>query len=139
MPIQVIDSRRLSADENIWLRSLNKRLDISAFRQISAEMERQYKNARITAYLHAVTHANSGVMQEAIKMSKTAVTFDEVMENVGWAAKWEAKGETRGEERKAFAIAQNLVNMGMPIEAVVSVTQLDHEKIKVLYPSDAKT
>ena len=66
-------------------------------------------------------------------MSKTAVTFDEVMENVGWAAKWEARGETRGEKRKALAIAKNLVNMGMPIETVVSATQIDPEKIKGLY------
>ena len=131
IPIQVIDSRHLSADENIWLKSLNKRLDIEAFRQISAEMERHYKHTRILAYLHSVTHANSGVMQEAIKMSKTAVTFDEVIENVGWAAKW----ETRGEERKAFSIAKNMVNMGMPIETVVSATQLDPEKIKGLYGS----
>ena len=129
MPVQVIDSRRLSASENIWLRSLNKRLDIPAFRLISAEMERHYKNARILAYMHAVTHANSGVMQEAIQMSKTAVTFDEVMENLGWAAKWEAKAE----ERKAFSIAQKMASSGFPPETVISMTDLPPEKIKGLY------
>jgi len=78
-----------------------------------------------------------------------ALTVEQVFEEVGWTAKWEARGRAEGEargraegeargraegeERKAFGIAQNLVKMGLPLEAVVSATELDPEKVKALY------
>jgi predicted transposase/invertase (TIGR01784 family) len=43
------------------------------------------------------------------------------------------EGRAEGEERKAFGIAQNLVKLGLPVETVVSATQLDPEKVKALY------
>ena len=50
-------------------------------------------------------------------------------------AKWEA----RGEERKAISIAQNLVNLGLPPETVVSATKLDPEKVKALYQNSSNS
>jgi len=65
------------------------------------------------------------------------LTFEKVLEEVGWIAKWEARGkaigEARGEERKALAIAQNMVNLGLPAETVISATGLEPEKVKALY------
>jgi hypothetical protein len=128
LPIQVIDSRRLSADENLWLKSLSDKLDHAEVEQLSTEIARQDKAARIAAYLHAIAQANSETIQEAIEMART-LTIEQVFENVGWTAKWEA----RGEEHKAFSIAQNLVNLGIPFETVVSATQLDPEKVRAMY------
>ena len=86
-----------------------------------------------------------------------ALTVEKVLEEVGWIAKWEARGRAEGEaqgraegeaqgraegeaqgraegeEHKALAIAQNLVNLGLPLETVISATGLDPEKVKVLY------
>jgi hypothetical protein len=45
------------------------------------------------------------------------------------AAKLEAKGEARSQ----VSIAQNMVNMGLPLETVVSATRLEPEKVKALY------
>ncbi|MCL2139131.1 MAG: hypothetical protein FWH41_06325 [Treponema sp.] len=43
-------------------------------------------------------------------------------------------GQGKPEAKNAGpSISKNLVNMGMPIETVVSATQLDPEKIKGLY------
>jgi hypothetical protein len=56
LPIQIIDSRRLSADENLWLKSLSDRLNPVEITRISEEITRQEKDARITAYLN-VTRA----------------------------------------------------------------------------------
>jgi hypothetical protein len=132
LPIQVIDSRCLSADENLWLKSLSDKLDHVEVEQISTKIARQGKAARIAAYLHAIAQANSETIQEAIEMART-LTIEQVFENVGWTAKWEARGKAEGEEHKALAIAQNLVNLGIPFETVVSATQLDPEKVKTLY------
>jgi predicted transposase YdaD len=62
-------------------------------------------------------------------------------EDVGWTAKWEARGRAEGEAKgraegeihKALDIAQNMVNLGLPLETVVSATQLDIEEVRPLY------
>jgi hypothetical protein len=116
----------------LWLKSLSNKLDYTAFGRISAEIGRQGKAARVAAYLQAIARANPATLQEAIKMGD-ALTIEKIFEEVGWVAKWEARGRAEGEERKAFGIAQNLIKMGLPVEAVVSATQLDPEKVKALY------
>jgi len=131
LPIQIIDSRRLSADENLWLKSLSKELGYTAITQIDKEINRQGKAARLAAYLNAILHANPSVIQEAKEMGKIS-KLDRVLIETGLAAMWEARGEARGEQR-VFGIAQNLVKLGLPIETVISATQLDPEKIKPLY------
>jgi predicted transposase YdaD len=68
---------------------------------------------------------------------KQKLTIEQVIENTGLGAKWEARGETKGKAEgsveKAFAIAQNMVKLGLPFETVVSATQLEPEKVKALY------
>jgi hypothetical protein len=137
MPIQVIESRKLPAEENVWLRSLCGGLNDTERERISTEMTRQGKDAQIEAYLQVVTKANPKIIEEAFMGRKSSLTFEQALENVGLTAKWEARGRTEGiaegEKHKAFAIAQNLVNMGLPFETVVSATQLEPEKVKALY------
>jgi hypothetical protein len=144
LPIQVIDSRKLPLEENIWLKSLSDELDYLGFKQVSTEIVRQGKAVQIAAYLEAIARANPVSIQEAIRMG-SALTIEKVLEEVGWIAKWEAKGEARGEakgeargeakgeEQKALAIARNMVNLGLPVETIISATQLDPEKVKALY------
>ena len=128
LPIQLIDSRRLSADENFWLKSLNKQLDPLTVLQIKFEVRRRDKAVRIQAYMNAITMANVHAIEEAMKMANEAQLLEDLMVRTGLAAKLEA----RGEERKALAIAQNMFDMGFPIESVVSATKLDSEKVKKL-------
>ena len=128
LPIQIIDSSRLSADENLWLKSLRRELKYTAITQIGTEINRQGKAAQIAAYWYAITHANPAAIKEAIEMGDS-LTLEDVLVETGLAAKWEAEGETKGR----FGIAQNMVKLGLPIETVISATQLDPEKVKTLY------
>jgi hypothetical protein len=48
LPIQIIDSRRLSADENLWLKNLNKELGYMAITQIDKEINRQGKTTVVS-------------------------------------------------------------------------------------------
>jgi len=128
LPIQIIDSRRLSAEENLWLKNLSKELEYTAITQVGTEIDRQGKTARLAAYWNAIMHANPAAIQEAIEMRKYS-KLDRVFIETGLAAQWEADGE----QRKAFGIARNMVNMGFPIETVISATELDPEKIRTLY------
>jgi len=97
-PIQIIDSRKLSAEENLWLKGLSDDLNYSIFRKINAEIARQGNDTRITAYLYAITQANPVALKEAIKMGNK-LTLKKVLEEAGWIAEWEEKGRNEGIEQ----------------------------------------
>jgi len=134
LPIQIIDSRRLSTEENLWLKGLSDRHDGQSFSRIDEEISKKAKTARLRAYLYTITSANPEATKEAIKMGKKN-KFNQLMEEIGLAAEWEARGRAEG-ERKVFGIAQNLVKLGLPIETVISATQLDPEKVRALYQTN---
>ena len=136
LPIQIIDNRRLSADENIWLKDLDNKLEAPEIRRITTEIFRQGKAARIKAYLDVITKANKEKLQEALEMSDTALTLEEVFRKAGllekWRAEGEARGEARGEEKKAMEIAKNLLKNGFSVEQTANLSGLDITKVIAL-------
>jgi predicted transposase/invertase (TIGR01784 family) len=46
--------------------------------------------------------------------------------------KGRAEGRTEGERLKAIAIAQNMLEIGLPVEQIVQATGLTHEEIERL-------
>ena len=133
LPIQIIDSRKLSAEENLWLRDLDNKLEAWEAERLLLEARRKGKAARILAYIDAIGRANYGAIKEAMKMSNAVISFDELLEITGANDRAEARGLAKGAERKALAIAENMVNMGLPIETIVSATQLEIETVEKLF------
>jgi hypothetical protein len=132
LPIQIIDSRKLSEDENLWLKGLDNRLGVSEIQRVTDEINRQGKAARIRAYLDVITRANKKSLEEAMKMSDTALTLDKIFEEAGLVAKWEARGEARGEEKKAAEIAKNMLRSGISMEQTAALSGLGIDKVKLL-------
>ena len=67
LPIQVIDSRKLSAGKNLWLKGLDNRLGTREMQDVAAEIQRRGKAAKIKRYLDAITRANTASLQEALR------------------------------------------------------------------------
>jgi hypothetical protein len=138
LPIQIIDSRKLSAAENLWLKSLRDQLNSSETTQISEEITRKKKDAQITAYLNVITEANTESIQEAMEMNqrKQKLTIDQLCENVGWAAKWEARGEAKGKaEGRAegtLEIARKMKQAERPFREIAEFTGLSQKAIQKL-------
>jgi len=130
--IQVINSRKLSADENLWLKELDNQLEMPDLQRVTAEIVRLGKTARIKAYLDVVLKANRKSIKEALKMSDTSLTLDEIFEEAGLVAKWEG----RAEERKAREIAKNLMKRNRPIDEIIEDTGLTREEVENLRNSD---
>jgi len=128
LPIQVINSRRLPADENLWLKSLSNRLDTSAFSRINEEVTRQGKAARIAAYLDVIIRANTGTVEEVIKMSDVPLSIAKALEEAGWTAIWEETGRREG----SIEIARNALTKGLSIEMIHDITGLPSEVIATL-------
>ena len=63
-------------------------------------------------------------------MRKSKLTLYDVYVQTGLAAELEA----RGEERKKVEVARNLINLGLPLQTVISATGIDPEKAKALCP-----
>ena len=133
IPVQVIDSRKLPASENLWLKSLRKRLGPVELLQLGDAGVKE-NDALVNPYFHAIALANPDAIEEAKKMSSSAKTLDEVLERTGLIAEW----ESRGEERKSLKIARNMINSGFPLETVVSMTELEYEKVKALFEETLK-
>jgi len=124
LPIQIIDNRKLSEKENIWLKDLDNKLEPPEMRQITAEIRRQGKAARIKAYLDVIAKANREVLEEVIRMSDTALLFEKVFEEVGWIAKWEARGEVKGEARGRQEEKKNIINLLKSGKSAEEIIQL---------------
>jgi hypothetical protein len=139
MPIQIIDNRKLSSEENLWLKSLDNRLGRQEIERIGAEAQKHSKTARIKAYIDVIARANKECLEE-VMMSDSALTLEDVFRRTGFLAKWEAEGEARGiavgvaegEERKATEIAIKMLRNGFSMEQTATLSGLDVEKIKAL-------
>jgi len=59
--------------------------------------------------------------------------LEQVFKDTGLIDEWKAEGRAEGREEGALGIAQNMVKLGLPIETVISATQLEPEKIIPLY------
>jgi len=98
LPIQIIDSRKLSAEENVWLKNLRKNLKRSDVELISMKITQQGKAARIAAYAYAIAQAyfnTLNTMKEKNMTSKTTFEYDpkhlQMLEEGGWFAKCEER------------------------------------------------
>jgi predicted transposase YdaD len=131
MPIQIIETKKLPAADNIWLKNLSNDLDVKSMDSIIAESNRQGKAVQIKAYINAVLQANSQIFQEVLQMGR-AKTLEQVLEESGLTVAWEARGEERGEERGKREIAQNALREGSSLEFVQRITGFDFDTVAKL-------
>ncbi|MDR2663693.1 MAG: hypothetical protein LBC31_11920 [Treponema sp.] len=135
MPVQIIESKRLREDDNIWLRDLRGGLDAGRLRKVLELSKGMPKGSPLSAYINMVLRANPQGLQEVLKMSDAAL--EAVFEEFGLTEKWIEQGieqgREQGEEQAKLLIAKNLVNMGWGIESVAKATELDASKLQALY------
>jgi hypothetical protein len=137
LPIQIIETKKLS-EEEVWLKELGNDLDKEGIAKVLEESGKKGKAEYIRAYLEAVLQANAEKVKEALGMSKTAITLDQVLEEAGLTAKWEARGEMRGEirgevkggQKKALEIIKKALAKGMPVGDIADITGYDAGSIE---------
>jgi len=129
LPIQVIDSRKLSEDENIWLKDLYDKLNEQEKRRIATEIQKLGKDkaALMKAYLYVIQRANLKSLREAGEMFNIDLAWDNLLVETGYAARWEARGEARGRQEGILEIARKMKEMGFLAEQIQAVTGLPAE------------
>jgi hypothetical protein len=136
LPIQIIETKRLSEEENLWLKSLTNDLEAGAARVI---LEGR-KEAPLSACMDVLLRANPEAFLEAWNMANSTRTFEEVFTEAGIIPQWIERGlkqglergKKEGEEKKARAIARNLLAKGWTVEDVAETTELPLEKVRSL-------
>jgi len=110
IPIQIIDSRKLTAEENVWLRSLRSDLDYSDVELINIKIAQQRKSLRVGAYAYAVMHSYyKKTMEDRYMTSGVSLEYEQAFmkkfkplaEKAGWFDKW--KAEARQEFQTVIA------------------------------------
>jgi hypothetical protein len=97
MPIQIIESKKLTREGNLWLRDLSVGLrgqDVSA---VLEESRLVRDDMRVNAYVYAILQANAEAVKEMKDMAN--VTLEQVLEERGLIAKWEARGAQKAEQK----------------------------------------
>jgi len=130
LPIQIIETKKLSEKENRWLESLRGGLKETRLGVIFEEGKKLAREINIDAYLDVVLRANMETFTEVYKM--TAPTLKEILTEVGFLPEWEKQISERGIERGQEKTARNLLGMGMPIEDIARASELPIEKIRSL-------
>ncbi|MDR0637045.1 MAG: hypothetical protein LBF87_08200, partial [Treponema sp.] len=90
--IQVIESKKLSFEENLWLKGLSDDLNAEAAGAILEESRKREREPDLGAYIYAILSANKKTIREVLNMAEGTLPFDELMEELGLAAKWEKRG-----------------------------------------------
>jgi len=126
LPIQIIETKKLSKKENQCLESLRKGLNESSLRGILEEGEKWSQEINIDAYMDVVLRANMKTFLEVDKM--TAPPLEEIIKKTNFYSEWEKRKIEQGQEKTA----RNLLGMGMPIEDIARASELPIEKIRSL-------
>ena len=125
IPIQIIHTVKLSEEENLWLRNLNR--DLSEENLLWAHgVGREYSSRLdLNAWLQAVFAANHKAIEEIFsKEEKRMLTaeFCETIEKIGLGEKWRQEGR--------LETAQVLFTEGFTIENIARITRLPLEMLK---------
>ena len=137
MPIQIIESKKLSKDENIWLKSLTNDLETAS---AAAILKKRHHGMFPSAYFDILLRANPGVFLEVTRMGNGTMTFEEVFTKAGIIPQWIERGREEGREegieigmeKREKEIARNALAEGLPFEKVQNITGLDIKTIKSL-------
>ncbi|MDR0465021.1 MAG: hypothetical protein LBG94_07915 [Treponema sp.] len=152
LPIQIIESKRLSDRENLWLKSLKYNLEISNADAIIKESENRTERVSLSAYFSILLDTNPDIFEElqnmAVRTRKKRETFEEVFTKAGIIPEWMERGFKKGivqgreegleegfehgREEASIQIAKNLLAKGSTPQFVQEITGLSPDKINEL-------
>jgi predicted transposase/invertase (TIGR01784 family) len=135
-PVQIIENKKLSRERHRFLSIFNEGLDKETVAFILNEAKKPHQ-IDISAFVDVILRANPRGLKEVLMEN---LTLEEVLEEVGLAARWEARGEARGdargeargEARTKIQVAHKLIQKGWDSAEIAEATELDIETVESL-------
>jgi predicted transposase YdaD len=138
IPIQIVESKKLNEDENLWLNALRDGLKVHTMNAILEGGKQRAQESNIDAYLSVILRANDEILTEVDKMWQE--TLAEIIEEKGmWpilAERFSEKNAERNIEKGKEIMARNLLRMGMSVEEIAQAAELPVEKIRFFENSE---
>ncbi|MDR0842099.1 MAG: hypothetical protein LBP68_01610 [Acidobacteriota bacterium] len=129
IPMQVIDSKRLSEDENLWLQSLTNDLKTGRLGEVIDRQQEDVSTVgEMSAFLHALLEGNPQATKKGVDMLDASVV--EAIERVGLGDKWRAQGAEAGIEKNRLETAHAMFLEGISLEKIERVTKIPMERLK---------
>jgi len=123
VPIQIVNSRKLSDEDNFWLKNLDDRLGAMKMQDVLTAVQGRKDKPVVEPYINVVLNAN----QDSLKgetMRKKKQTLEDVLEDLGYYA--------RAEKRAKAETARNALAKGLSVELIHDITGLDMRTIRRL-------
>jgi len=126
VPIQILESKKLHEDENLFLRNLRSNLNKDdMYKTVKIYKERKPINNK-NVFLDRVVKANPNAFKEALTMftENTREIIMEAIEENGWLEGWLAKLDSRMEIENSKKIARRMFLLGDSPDKISEATEL---------------
>jgi len=130
IPIQVIESKKLPENENLWLKSLTNDLETRNLHAILEKGKKQERQTPFDAYFDVILRANNKIFLEVLTMY--APTLEEILTEAGVLPEWAARRDARAKAEGKAEVARNLHAMNIPVEMIAQAVQMPVEKVNAL-------
>jgi predicted transposase/invertase (TIGR01784 family) len=131
VPIQIIETKKLSEGENLWLKSLsNDNLDFRSLRTILEAGKGHRLREEIGAYMELIMRANPKTFLEVYKMRYP--TMEELLTEASLIPEWMERGRAQGMEASRLEIARKMKDAGRLFSEITEFTDLPIETIEQL-------
>jgi hypothetical protein len=129
LPIQIIESGKMSEQENLWLKSLTKDLPAVNLGSILDKARKLGDKAQLGAYLYVLMRANYKTFLEAKKMAVEELpTLEEALEMAGLLPGMMEYCEKKGMERGRREEKRNIITLlksGKSPEEIIQLMATD--------------
>lgn len=95
-PVQIIESKNLPEEENIWLRNLKRGISAADMERMIRLKSGDYSAIALKAYLYALIMANPESIKRMEADNMGSTTLAEVLKEMGYIQQWVAQGEAQG-------------------------------------------
>ena len=158
--MQIIETKRLTEGENLWLGSLRSGLRARAVRTILQSGEKQGRGEYLSAYLNILMRSNLDTFLEGVNMGKKYPTTEEMIIKICQLPKYREqplaqkilqgfeqgraeglerglaqgikRGMARGRTEERLETARNALAKGHPLELIHDITGLELETLQSL-------
>ena len=133
VPVQILESKRLFPDDNLFLHNLRSNLSSNDMLVTLQSYKAQKQLDDKAAYLDRLIKANPLAYKEAMEMGALKDIFLETATEKGWfndtLEQVREQGQVQGLLEGATRIAKKMLMRGRPIEEIVEDTGLPEETI----------
>ena len=129
IPIQIIDIKKLSEDENLWLRNLNRNLSENSLLWAQDMKQKQDARLDLSAWIQAVFAANHEAIKEIFSKEDNRMLTAQMrrtLEEIGLGEIWRQEGWQEGKLEDARAMLAE----GDSLEKIARVTGIPQKTLK---------